>query len=120
IDPLASTALIYDYKGASAEPAAKWGQRGCLQPALYMLAVEQLLGTEGVGGLYQPLRTAELRPRGAIRADVEPTAPLFENDRLAPRGGGGGRGRALRRRAGATTGQLHARRRLPLSRDLPL
>jgi ATP-dependent helicase/DNAse subunit B len=84
IDPRASTALIYDYKAASAEPAARWGLRGCLQPALYMLAVEQLLGTEGVGGLYQPLRTAELRPRGAIRADVEPAAPLFDNDRLAP------------------------------------
>ncbi|HVC84909.1 MAG TPA: PD-(D/E)XK nuclease family protein [Solirubrobacteraceae bacterium] len=84
VDPLASTALIYDYKAASAEPAARWGPRGCLQPALYMLAVEQLLGTEGVGGLYQPLRTAELRPRGAVRADVEPAAPLFDNDRLAP------------------------------------
>jgi hypothetical protein len=83
IDPVGSTALIYDYKGASAEPAAKWGPRGCLQPALYMLAVEQLLGTEGVGGLYQPLRTAELRPRGAIRAYVEPEAALFDNDRLA-------------------------------------
>ena len=84
IDPGASTALIYDYKAASAEPAARWGPRGCLQPALYMLAVEQLLGTEGVGGLYQPLRTAELRPRGAIRADVDPAAPVFDNDRLAP------------------------------------
>ena len=48
-----------------------------------MLAVEQLLGIEAVGGLYQPLRTADLRPRGAIRADVEPASPLFDNDRLA-------------------------------------
>jgi hypothetical protein len=47
-----------------------------------MLAVEQLLGAEAVGGLYQPLRNAELRPRGAVRADVEPAAALFENDRL--------------------------------------
>jgi ATP-dependent helicase/DNAse subunit B len=83
VDPVAGTALVYDYKAAVAEPAAKWGPKHCLQPALYMLAVEQLLGARAVGGLYQPLRTPELRPRGAVRADVEPGAQLFENDRLS-------------------------------------
>ena len=82
VDPAAGTALVYDYKASVAEPAAKWGPKQCLQPALYMLAVEQLLGVRAVGGLYQPLRTPELRPRGAVRADVDPGAPLFENDRL--------------------------------------
>jgi ATP-dependent helicase/DNAse subunit B len=76
-------ALIYDYKAASGiEPAAKWAQTGRLQPALYMLAVEQLLGVEALGGLYQPTRTAELRPRGALRDDVDPAGGSFANDRL--------------------------------------
>jgi hypothetical protein len=82
IDPDVGSALVYDYKAAVAEPAARWGPKRCLQPALYMLAVEQLLGAEAVGGLYQPLRTAELRPRGAVREDVEPAGALFDNDRL--------------------------------------
>ena len=84
IDRRDGSALIYDYKAASGiEPAARWATAGRLQPALYMLAVEQLLETEAVGGLYQPLRTPELRPRGAVRADVDPDAPLFDNDRLS-------------------------------------
>jgi ATP-dependent helicase/nuclease subunit B len=75
-------ALIFDYKAASGiEPAAKWGQKGRLQPALYMLAVEQLLGFEALGGLYQPTRTADLRPRGAVREDVDPAGGLVATDR---------------------------------------
>ena len=74
-------ALIVDYKAASGiEPAAKWGEKGRLQPALYMLAVEQLLGLQALGGLYQPTRTADLRPRGAVRDDVDPAGGLVATD----------------------------------------
>jgi ATP-dependent helicase/nuclease subunit B len=83
VDPGGGGALIYDYKAASGvEPAAKWAQSGRLQPALYMLAVEQLLGMPALGGLYQPTRTADLRPRGALRDDVDPAGGCVENDRL--------------------------------------
>jgi hypothetical protein len=49
-----------------------------------MLAVEQLLGVDALGGVYQPLRAAELRPRGAIREGVEPAGGFYDNDRLRP------------------------------------
>ena len=35
-----------------------------------------------LGGLYQPTRTADLRPRGALRDDVDPAGGCVENDRL--------------------------------------
>jgi ATP-dependent helicase/DNAse subunit B len=80
----AGAALIFDYKAASGvEPAARWSQKGRLQPALYMLAVEQLLDREALGGLYQPTRTPDLRPRGAVREDVEPAGGLVATDRLS-------------------------------------
>jgi ATP-dependent helicase/DNAse subunit B len=83
VDPAAGTALVYDYKtGGGVEPAAGWVENSRLQQALYMLAAEQLLGVEAVGGLYQPLRTSDLRPRGAVREDVEPGAKLVGRDRL--------------------------------------
>jgi hypothetical protein len=48
-----------------------------------MLAVEQLLDLRALGGLYQPLRVADLRPRGAVRADVDPGVALVDTDRLS-------------------------------------
>jgi len=82
LDPRGGAALIYDYKAASGiEPAARWGVAGRLQPALYMLAVEQLLGVEAVGGLYQPLRRADLRPRGAVLDGVHPAGGHLDTDR---------------------------------------
>ncbi|HXR13446.1 MAG TPA: PD-(D/E)XK nuclease family protein [Solirubrobacteraceae bacterium] len=83
IDAAAGTALVYDYKTGSVDAAANWAENRRLQQALYMLAVEQLLEVEVVGGLYQPLRSPDLRPRGAIREDVDPDAALFENDRVS-------------------------------------
>ena len=83
VDAAAGTALVYDYKTGAADPAAVWIENHRLQQALYMLAVEQLLDVEVVGGLYQPLRSQELRPRGAVREDVDPGGALFANDRLA-------------------------------------
>jgi ATP-dependent helicase/DNAse subunit B len=76
-------ALVYDYKGAAGPyAAAKWPEEGLLQQALYMLAVEQLLGMRALGGLYQPLRAADLRPRGAVVSDLDAGVALYEKDRL--------------------------------------
>jgi ATP-dependent helicase/DNAse subunit B len=59
-------AVIYDYKGRSASPAAKWLAERDLQVALYMRAVEALLGVRAVGGFYQPLSGSDLRARGLL------------------------------------------------------
>jgi hypothetical protein len=58
--------VVYDYKGRNAPPAAKWTEQGNVQVALYMRAVEELLGLEAAGGFYQPLSGADLRARGVL------------------------------------------------------
>ncbi len=63
-------AVVYDYKGKDPPGAARWIRDGKLQVALYMLAVEQLLGLRAVGGFYQPLAGAELRARGVLDGDA--------------------------------------------------
>ncbi|HEY1777765.1 MAG TPA: PD-(D/E)XK nuclease family protein [Solirubrobacteraceae bacterium] len=83
VDPADGTALVYDYKtGGGVEPAASWVENNRLQQALYMLAAEQLLEVEAVGGLYQPLRREDLRPRGALREDIDPDSRVYARDRL--------------------------------------
>jgi ATP-dependent helicase/DNAse subunit B len=63
-------AVVYDYKGRIAPPAAKWGAAGGnVQVALYMRAAEQLLGLRAVGGFYQPLAGGDLRARGVLDED---------------------------------------------------
>ena len=62
-------AVVYDYKARSAPPAAKWIGEGKLQVALYMRAVEQLLGVSAAGGFYQPLSGPDLRARGLLDGD---------------------------------------------------
>jgi ATP-dependent helicase/DNAse subunit B len=62
-------AVVYDYKGRSASPAGKWIAGRDLQVALYMRAIEQLLGVRAVGGFYQPLTGADLRARGVLDDD---------------------------------------------------
>lgn len=59
-------AVVYDYKGRLAPPAAKWTEQAKVQVPLYMRAVEELLGLEVVGGFYQPLSGADLRARGVL------------------------------------------------------
>jgi ATP-dependent helicase/DNAse subunit B len=59
-------AVVYDYKGRNAPAAAKWTEQGNVQVALYMRAVEELLGLEAVGGFYQPLSGGDLRARGVL------------------------------------------------------
>jgi len=58
--------VVYDYKGRLAPPAAKWTEQGNVQVALYMRAVEELLGLEAAGGFYQPLSGGDLRARGVL------------------------------------------------------
>ena len=66
-------ALVYDYKGKTAPPQAKWLEDARLQVGLYMLALPQLLGLEPAGGLYQPLgRDDDRRPRGVLLDDADP------------------------------------------------
>jgi ATP-dependent helicase/DNAse subunit B len=62
-------AVVYDYKGRNAPPAAKWTEQGNVQVALYMRAVEELLGLEAAGGFYQPLSGGDLRARGVLDGD---------------------------------------------------
>jgi ATP-dependent helicase/DNAse subunit B len=62
-------AVVYDYKGRNASPAGKWIAGRDLQVALYMRAIEQLLGVRAVGGFYQPLTGADLRARGVFDTD---------------------------------------------------
>ena len=62
-------AVVYDYKGRAAPGAARWISEGNLQVALYMRAVESLLGLQAVGGFYQPLAGADLRARGVLDED---------------------------------------------------
>jgi ATP-dependent helicase/DNAse subunit B len=61
-------AVVYDYKGARVTPGARWIEDGKIQLALYMRAVERLLGVRVVGGLYQPLGGVDLRARGVLDA----------------------------------------------------
>src|ERR1700682_1826426 len=56
-------AVVYDYKGRSASRSGKWIAGRDLQVALYMRAIEQLLGVRAVGGFYQPLTGSDLRAR---------------------------------------------------------
>jgi hypothetical protein len=62
-------AVVYDYKGRAAPGAARWISEGSLQVALYMRAVESLLGLQAVGGFYQPLAGPDLRARGVLDED---------------------------------------------------
>jgi PD-(D/E)XK nuclease superfamily len=64
----AGEAVVYDYKGASVAAPAKWAAQGDLQIAVYMRAVQELLGLRAVGGFYQPLSGSDLRARGVLEA----------------------------------------------------
>jgi ATP-dependent helicase/DNAse subunit B len=75
-------AVIYDYKGSSAPPAARWIADGSFQVALYMRATHQLLGREPVAGFYQPLAGREIRARGVLDADSGLELDSVRTDRL--------------------------------------
>jgi ATP-dependent helicase/nuclease subunit B len=85
IDVRGDEAIVYDYKGKGAPPQAKWLEDARLQIGLYLLALPQLLGLEGVGGLYQPLgRDDDGRPRGLLRDGADPGLASVSKDRLDP------------------------------------
>jgi RecB family exonuclease len=70
IDTDGSRAIVRDYKGRTVYAGARWAEDGRIQAALYALAVREQLGVEVVGALYQPIGTADQRPRGVVRDDV--------------------------------------------------
>jgi ATP-dependent helicase/DNAse subunit B len=85
IDVSGDEAIVYDYKGKGAPPQARWLEDARLQIGLYLLALPQLLGLEGVGGLYQPLgRDDDGRARGLLRDGADPGLASVSTDRLAP------------------------------------
>jgi ATP-dependent helicase/DNAse subunit B len=65
----AGEAVVYDYKGRSVTEPNRWVSGASYQVALYMRAVEQLLGLRAVGGFYQPLGARDSRARGVLDAD---------------------------------------------------
>jgi ATP-dependent helicase/DNAse subunit B len=75
-------AVVYDYKGRSAPPGASWARDGLFQVALYMRAVERLLGRRAVGGFYQPLAGRDIRARGVLDADSAVGLDCVRTDRL--------------------------------------
>jgi ATP-dependent helicase/nuclease subunit B len=75
-------AVVYDYKTKAAPPAGKWLERGALQVALYMSAVERLLGNRAVGGFYQPLSGAQIKARGALEKDAGVELDCVRTDRM--------------------------------------
>jgi ATP-dependent helicase/DNAse subunit B len=75
-------AVVVDYKAKNAKPGDKWIAERTLQIALYMQAVEQLLGLRVVGGLYQPLSGKDLRARGVLLDDHDASGNCVRTDRL--------------------------------------
>ncbi len=114
VDRAGGTAVVHDYKSGSDVPGvAKWEERGAMALALYMLVAGELLGVEVVGGLYQPLRGRDLRPRGAVLENVDVGIAGFAGDRVdadeLAAAQAGGLERALRAARELRAGELEAR-----------
>ena len=77
----AGEAVVYDYKSGRAPIPKQWVAQGDLQIALYMRVAEQLLGYRAVGGFYQSLSQADLRPRGVLERDAAPELKCVQGDR---------------------------------------
>lgn len=75
-------AVVYDYKGRSAPPSAKWLGDGAWQVALYMRAAQSLLGYTPVGGFYQPLAGRDIRARGVLDGDSGVELDCVRTDRV--------------------------------------
>jgi ATP-dependent helicase/DNAse subunit B len=81
VDSERGEAVIRDYKARDRFPADTWERDTRLQVALYMLAVQRLLGVRAVAGLYQPLSGSDLRPRGIVLDDAaERVGGVVAND----------------------------------------
>jgi RecB family exonuclease len=70
IDRDGRRAVVRDYKGKTVYAGARWAEDGKIQAALYAIAVRDQLGLEIAGALYQPIGSADQRPRGLVRDDV--------------------------------------------------
>jgi hypothetical protein len=70
VDLLNGKAIVRDYKGRTVHPGARWAEDARIQAALYALAVREKLGVEIAGALYQPIGTADQRPRGVVQGNV--------------------------------------------------
>ncbi|HET6551432.1 MAG TPA: PD-(D/E)XK nuclease family protein [Solirubrobacter sp.] len=70
IDRDGRRAIVRDYKGRTVYAGARWAEDGRIQAALYAIAVREQLGLDVVGALYQPIGSADQRPRGFVRDDV--------------------------------------------------
>jgi ATP-dependent helicase/DNAse subunit B len=77
-------AVVYDYKSGRAVPGARWIKDDKLQVALYMAAVEQLLGLPVVGGFFQPLSGEDLRARGALDRESDTGLVCMKEDLRDP------------------------------------
>lgn len=75
-------AVVYDYKGRSAPPGARWASDGAFQLAIYMQAVESLLGHTAAGGFYQPLAGRDIRARGLLDTGSGLDLECVRTDRL--------------------------------------
>jgi RecB family exonuclease len=84
VGPDGRSALIYDYKGRTTTDGAHWVSDRKWQVALYLIAVKELLDLQPAGGLYQPLGSRDLRPRGALLADADPGLDVVGRDRREP------------------------------------
>jgi ATP-dependent helicase/DNAse subunit B len=82
VDLCGDRAVVYDYKGRSAPPGARWIADGAFQVALYMRAVGQLLGHTPVGGFYQPLAGRDIKARGVLDGDSGVELDCVRTDRL--------------------------------------
>ncbi|HEX3392843.1 MAG TPA: PD-(D/E)XK nuclease family protein [Solirubrobacteraceae bacterium] len=76
-------AVVYDYKGRAAPPAARWLQDRSWQVALYLRAAQQALGKQAIGGFYQPLAGKELSARGAFDAEAGVELDCVRTDSLS-------------------------------------
>jgi ATP-dependent helicase/DNAse subunit B len=73
VDASNGQALVIDYKSGRRVDSYKlssWESENRFQAALYMLAVEKLLGKRAVGGVYVALGSTDPRPRGMLADDV--------------------------------------------------
>ncbi len=84
VGPDGCSALVYDYKGRTTTDGSRWVGDRKWQVALYLIAVKELLDLQPAGGLYQPLGSKDLRPRGALLADADPGLDAVARDRREP------------------------------------
>lgn len=80
-------AIVWDYKGRGEQPPwKKWAGPpdgdGKIQIALYMLALERVVGLRAVGGLYQRMKAQEPQARGMMVGDADPGLAVKPVDRV--------------------------------------